>query len=73
MLTRLQELNKSQWSDPYALSQKLRRKFREDKKLTKAEDQAAEEIRNRNSLHIPLLPESREDVIKAKTTEFVGK
>ncbi|RUS33645.1 hypothetical protein BC938DRAFT_470719 [Jimgerdemannia flammicorona] len=69
-LTRLQRLNETQWSDPYALSQKLRKKFREDKMLAKMEERVAEEIRDRNSLHIPLLPKSEEDEIKAKTTEF---
>jgi len=40
------------------------------KKELEAKKRADEEIRDRNALSIPLLPESQEDIVKARTTEF---
>ena len=51
----------------------MRKIFREEKKELEAKRKADEEIRKRNSLSITLLPESNDDIIKAKTTEFAGK
>ncbi|CAG8452692.1 14739_t:CDS:2 [Acaulospora colombiana] len=70
ILTQLQRLNDRQWADPYTHSQKMRKKFREEKKITEAKKRADDEIRDRNSLSIPLLPESQEDLAEAKATEF---
>ncbi|CAG8468388.1 12458_t:CDS:2 [Ambispora gerdemannii] len=73
VLERLQMLNEKQWADPYTHSQKMRKKFREEKKtlhLTKLKD---DEILTRNGLSIPLLPESPEDDFMAKTTDFSDK
>ncbi|CAG8672307.1 14770_t:CDS:2, partial [Acaulospora morrowiae] len=70
ILTQLQRLNERQWADPYTHSQRLRKKFREEKKILEAKRRADEEIRDRNALSIPLLPESQEDEVEAKATEF---
>ncbi|KAG2172681.1 hypothetical protein INT43_000028, partial [Umbelopsis isabellina] len=70
ILTQLQRLNDSQWSDPYTLSQQLRRKFRDQKKLDKARQEKADHLRDKMSLNIDLLDENPEDEIKAKLTEF---
>ncbi|CAG8607968.1 24698_t:CDS:2 [Cetraspora pellucida] len=70
ILTQLQRLNERQWADPYTHSQKMRKKFREEKKELEAKKRLDDEIRNRNSLSIPLLPESSEDIMEAKSTEF---
>ncbi|CAG8662995.1 11699_t:CDS:2, partial [Acaulospora morrowiae] len=70
ILTQLQRLNDRQWADPYTHSQRMRKKFREEKKILEAKRRADEEIRNRNALSITLLPESQEDEVEAKATEF---
>jgi coiled-coil domain-containing protein 130 len=73
VLTQLQRLNEAQWSDPYTLSQQLRRKFREQKKLEKANVEKADKLKDKMSLHIDLVDEHPEDEIRAKLTEFEGK
>ncbi|CAI2173080.1 18354_t:CDS:2 [Funneliformis geosporum] len=64
ILTKLQRLNDKQWADPYTHSQRMRKKFREEKKELEAKRLADEEIRDRNALSIPLLPESQDDIDK---------
>ena len=73
VLTQLQRLNEAQWSDPYTLSQQLRRKFREQKKLEKANAEKADKLKDKMSLHIDLVDEHPDDEIRAKLTEFEGK
>jgi coiled-coil domain-containing protein 130 len=69
-LTQLQHLNSTQWSDPYTKSQQLRKQFRIEKKRTRAEAEANDKIRDKNSLQIELLPEIPSDVIGAKSVEY---
>lgn len=69
-LTQLQHLNQSQWSDPYTKSQQLRRQFRTEKKLEKAQLEENKVITDKHSLQIELLPEIPSDVIGAKSVEF---
>ncbi|KAF7726920.1 hypothetical protein EC973_008215 [Apophysomyces ossiformis] len=73
VLTQIQQLNDSQWKDPYARSQELRRKFRETKKKEKAIEQETERLRDKNSLHINLLPESPSDAREAQLVEYAGR
>lgn len=73
VLTQLQRLNEAQWSDPYTLSQQLRRKFREQKKLETANMEKANRLKDKMSLHIDLVDEHPDDEIRAKLTEFEGK
>ena len=72
-ISQLYSLASRQWSDPWIQSQKLRKTFREEKKVLKAKKVATEEIRTRSGLHIELLPETEEDSVKAKLVEFEGK
>ncbi|CAG8496934.1 13232_t:CDS:2 [Racocetra fulgida] len=44
--------------------------LQEEKKVLEAKKRLDDEIRDRNSLSIPLLPESSEDIMEAKSTEF---
>lgn len=73
VLTQLQQLQNSSWSDPYTRSQQLRRKFREQKKKDKALEEEADRIRDKHSLHIPLLPETVDDVVQAKMIQYSGE
>ncbi|KAG2211846.1 hypothetical protein INT47_004533 [Mucor saturninus] len=69
-ITQLQDLNQSQWSDPYLKSQQLRKQFRQVKKKDKSEFEETEKVRDKHSLGIALLPESTSDVIGAKSVEY---
>ncbi|KAF9921608.1 hypothetical protein FBU30_008326 [Linnemannia zychae] len=66
VLTNLQRLSDRQWSDPYALSQKLRKEFRAGKKQIKESEAIAERI----GVSFKILPESAEDAEEAKSVEF---
>ncbi|KAF9947228.1 hypothetical protein BGZ72_010780 [Mortierella alpina] len=69
-LTRLQRLNERQWSDPYALSQKLRKEFRTEKKAKQKEDAECKSIADRVGFAFNILPESEEDRSGSKRIEF---
>lgn len=69
-ISQLQDLNQTQWSDPYAKSQQLRRQFRQVKKKDKTEFEEAEKVRDKHSLGIELLPETSGDIIGAKSIEY---
>jgi coiled-coil domain-containing protein 130 len=69
-ITQLQKLNNSQWSDPYARSKQLRRKFREEKKLDKATQEENNKIKDKLSLAIDLVPEIAKDTIQAQSIEY---
>ena len=69
-ITELQSLNTTLWSDPYSKSQLLRKKFREEKKKLKSEEEATDKVRDKLSLQIKLLPETIGDVIGAKSIEY---
>ncbi|KAF9925321.1 hypothetical protein BGZ67_008725 [Mortierella alpina] len=69
-LTRLQRLNERQWSDPYALSQRLRKEFRTEKKARQKEDAECKSIADRVGFAFSILPESEEDRSGSKRIEF---
>lgn len=73
IISKLYDMSHRQWSDPWSTSKKLRKTFREEKKVLKAKSMLAEDIRNRNGLHITLLPEAEEDTAKAKMIEYDGR
>jgi len=73
IISKLYDVSQRQWSDPWSQSQKLRKTFREEKKVLKAKKQLTEDIRTRNGLHIELLPEAEEDTVKAKMIEYDGR
>ncbi|CAO3608229.1 unnamed protein product [Cunninghamella echinulata] len=61
VLTQLQRLNDQQWKDPYTLSQQIRHQQIEEK---------ANQLKEKHSLHIDLLPESEKDTLEAKLVDF---
>lgn len=69
-ISQLQHLNDEQWADPYTKSQKLRKRFREEKKSEKATREESERIRDKHSLHIELLPETKADEIQSKSIDY---
>jgi hypothetical protein len=73
IISKLYDLSQRDWSDPYSRSQSLRKTFREEKRLLKRKSILADEIANRNSLHISLLPETEEDSVRAKLVDYTGK
>jgi len=72
IISSLYDKSKRQWSDTWSQSQKLRKTFREEKKVRKATSALTEQIRNRSGLHIELLPEAEEDGLRAKMIEYDG-
>ncbi|KAG0370962.1 hypothetical protein BGZ54_002109 [Gamsiella multidivaricata] len=70
VLTRLQRLNDRQWSDPYALSQKLRKEFRTEKKARLKEEAECKSVADRVGFAFKVLPESVEDREGSKVIDF---
>ncbi|KAG0002757.1 hypothetical protein BGZ65_002345 [Modicella reniformis] len=70
VLTRLQQLNDRQWSDPYALSQRLRKEFRTAKKARLKEEADCKSVADRVGFSFGILPESEEDRQGSKAIEF---
>ncbi|KAG0295101.1 hypothetical protein BGZ98_001515 [Dissophora globulifera] len=70
VLTRLQQLNHRQWSDPYTLSQRLRKEFRTKKKEHFKEEAECKAVADRVGFAFKVLPESAEDREEAQGTKF---
>lgn len=70
VLTRLQRLNHRQWSDPYALSQKLRKEFRTAKKERLKEEVECKAVADRVGFAFKVLPETEEDREGSKAVDF---
>ncbi|KAI5814940.1 CWC16 protein [Pyronema omphalodes] len=66
----LQGLSERQWADPWEHSRKMRKVFRAERKVLEQKAATTEAIRDRAGLHIELLDEAPEDVIRAKMVEF---
>lgn len=66
-LFRLQDQN---WDDPYAANRKLRRTFRVERKQREKEAASTEDLKDRMSLGIELLAETKEDKQRASVVEF---
>ncbi|KAG9065861.1 hypothetical protein KI688_002158 [Linnemannia hyalina] len=66
VLTKLQHISDRQWSDPYALSQKLRKEFR----MERAKIKSSEALADRIGVGFRILPESQEDADATKLVEF---
>ncbi|KAI8366427.1 CWC16 protein [Choanephora cucurbitarum] len=71
-LTQLQQLNTSQWADPYTRSQQLRKQFREEKKRDRAAKEETERVRDKHSLQIELLPPTIHDEVEAKSISYAS-
>lgn len=69
-ITALIKSNDAQWSDGYTTSQKLRTKFRAEKKVIKSTTAARRKIEDRHGLGIELLDPSHLDRLKASQIDF---
>ncbi|KAH8204467.1 hypothetical protein TruAng_001383 [Truncatella angustata] len=65
----LQENNKT-WDDPYEMNTRLRKEFRVGRHQREKEGHATEDLKDRMSLGIELLPEKEEDKIRAGLVDF---
>jgi len=70
VLTRLQNLNTQQWSDPYALSQHLRKKFRDEKKERLKVEAECKSVADRVGFAFNVLPESEQDRERSRMIQF---
>ncbi|KAI9682394.1 MAG: hypothetical protein M1817_000448 [Caeruleum heppii] len=71
--SRLQDLRRfseKRWKDPYQESRRLRRVFREERKVREKKDEATEALREKMGLGIELLDETNEDVRRAGFVDF---
>ncbi|EPX74014.1 complexed with Cdc5 protein Cwf16 [Schizosaccharomyces octosporus yFS286] len=59
------EKNERQWADPMTVSQKLRKRFREKKKMIKEQEQLENELKDQAGLGFSLLPPTVSDEIIA--------
>lgn len=66
----IEDANSRQWDDPYTRNQMLRKTFRVGRKQREKDSAAAEDLKDRMSLGIDLLPESEEDARWAKLVDF---
>ncbi|KAH9884999.1 CWC16 protein [Xylariomycetidae sp. FL2044] len=62
----LEGASRSAWEDPYGRNRALRDAFRVDRRRREQDGRAAEDLRDRMSLGIELLPEREEDARRAK-------
>ncbi|KAF5134631.1 Coiled-coil domain-containing protein [Metarhizium anisopliae] len=58
------------WDDPYAQNQKLRRAFRAGRKEREREAERAEDLKDRMSLGIDLVPATEHDATRAALVDF---
>lgn len=59
-----------QWEDPYALNQRLRKTFRVGRKEREKNAAATEALQDRMSLGMDIMPETEEDVRRARMVDF---
>ncbi|KAF4630666.1 hypothetical protein G7Y89_g7473 [Cudoniella acicularis] len=69
-LEELQDLSEKQWDDPYELNKRLRKSFREGRKLREKEAGVTAVLQDKMSLGLDLLPEHEDDARRAKFIEF---
>lgn len=66
----LYERNVRRWRDSYAVSRKLRDKFRREKQSLEKQERATQKLKNKMSLFIQPATESDSDVQQAKSQQF---
>ncbi|KAM5348697.1 hypothetical protein ACJ41O_008521 [Fusarium nematophilum] len=66
----LVEASARHWDDPYAQNQKLRRAFRQGRKERERDAAATEDLQDRMSLGIDLVPATEEDARRAALVDF---
>ncbi|TPX45395.1 hypothetical protein SeMB42_g01704 [Synchytrium endobioticum] len=70
IITQLQLRSAKAWSDPFSNSQKLRKRFREDKKEREVIQKESDAFRDKKNLSIPILPASESDAKQATEVIF---
>ncbi len=68
----LQDASARGWDDPYAQNQRLRKAFRAGRKGREKDAAVAEDLKDRMSLGIDLLPGTEEDARRAALVDFGG-
>jgi coiled-coil domain-containing protein 130 len=66
----LRDANDATWEDPYLLNRRLRREFRVGRYRREEEARDTEDLRDRMSLGIDLVPASEEDARRAALVDF---
>ena len=69
----LQKYNDHYWKDPYTLSQAVRKKFRAEKKESKAANLESANLQDKLGLSLAILPKDDEDARIAKGIHFAPK
>lgn len=67
----LMEAAQRQWEDTYTLNQRLRKTFRAGRKEREASTAATEALQERMSLGMDILPETEDDVRRARLVDFL--
>nr|POF17861.1 protein saf4 [Quercus suber] len=70
---RIEELYRAKerdWDDPWSANRRIRANFRHERKIRRREEEATEALKERLGTDIELLPETEEDVRKARLIEF---
>jgi coiled-coil domain-containing protein 130 len=66
----LQDAAERDWDDPYEKNQRLRRAFRVGRKEREEEGRMTENLKDRMSLAIDLVPATQEDTLRAKLIDY---
>ncbi|KAJ3141745.1 hypothetical protein HDU90_006088 [Geranomyces variabilis] len=69
-MSQLIEYNDDKWKDPYAMSQKLRKGFRTEKREREKVQAEGKQIADRVGLKLDILPAAKEDEIQAKAISW---
>ncbi|KAI1292460.1 CWC16 protein [Xylaria venustula] len=69
-IAELEDASHRAWDDPYAQNRRLRAAFRAGRKTREKEAASTEELQNRMSLGIDLLPATEEDAKRAALVDF---
>ena len=69
-IERLKRSRDGQWEDVWRLNRRMRRTFREEKRVLVEKERVGGELRERMALHIDLMGESEEDVQRARSVGF---
>lgn len=72
-IAEIEDANAQVWDDPYTKNQSLRKAFRVGRKAREKDAAATEDLQDRMSLGIELLPETEEDARWAKLIDFGSK
>jgi coiled-coil domain-containing protein 130 len=69
-ITTLYDANEKHWKDPYTMSQKVRKKFRDQKNLLIAQKAESQALQDKLGFAIPIVPKSEQDDKQAKKIDW---